>query len=83
MAKTGIIQLYNVDNNDLALFAFDPERYKEEDAANIVENAVEAAYQKDEAGELDGGDVLGEAIEELEKMGIDRIFAAIANTDRL
>lgn len=84
MAKTSIIQLYNVDGNDLALFAFDPAKHKDHEAAAIVENAVEAAYQKDEAGELEDGDVLGEAQEVLEKeFDITRIFAAIANTERL
>jgi len=49
-----------------------------------VSNAVEAAYQKDEAGELEDRDVLTEAVEQLEQnFGIERIFAAIANTDRL
>lgn len=49
-----------------------------------MSNAVEAAYQKDEAGELEDGDVLSEAVEQLEQnFGIERIFAAIANTDRL
>ena len=83
MAKTGIIQLYGVDGQDIALFAFDPQQHTEEFAANIGENAVEAAYQKDEAGELEDGDVLSEAQEVLEKMGIDRIFAGIAKTDCL
>ena len=83
MAKTGIVQLYNVDGNDLALFAFDPQQHEEAAAAAIVENALEAAYQKDEAGGLEDGDVLSEAQEQLEKLGIERVFAAIAITNRL
>lgn len=82
MAKTGIIQLYGV-SGDLALFAFDTEFISEADAASMVEQAVENAYQKDEAGELEDGDVLSEAIEQLDKQGIERIFAGIANTERL
>ena len=83
MAKTSIVQLYNVDGNDLALFAFDPEVIKEQDAGTMVEQAIEDAFQKDESGELEDGDVLSEAQEQLEKKGINRIFASIANTDRL
>lgn len=83
MAKTGIIQLHNAEGNDLALFAFDPEQHKEYEAAIIVENAIEIAFQKDERGELEDNDVLTEAQEQLENVGIDRIFAAIANTGRL
>lgn len=80
----GIIQLYGVDGQDIALFSFDLDKHTEAEAAAIVNNAVEAAYQKDEAGELEDGDVLSEAVEQLEKhFGIERIFAAIANTDRL
>lgn len=83
MAKTGVIQLYGVDGNDVALFTFDPEQHKEYEAVIIVENAIEIAFQKDERGELEGNDVLNEAQEQLEKVGIDRIFAAIAKTNRL
>ena len=83
MAKTAIIQLYNVDGNDLALFAFDPAVIKEQDAAALVEQALEAAFQKDEAGEVEDGDILTEAEEALKLLGIDRIYASIANTDRL
>ena len=82
--KQGIIQLYGVDGQDIGLFSFDLDKHDEAKAAAIVENAVEAAYQKDEAGELEDGDVLVEAQEEPEsKFGITRIFAAVANTDRL
>jgi len=83
MAKTSIIQLYNVDGNDLALFAFDPAVIKEHDAASMVEEALEAAFQKDEAGEVEDGDILTEAEEALKLLGIDRIYASIANTNRL
>lgn len=84
MAKKGIIQVYGVDGNDIALFSFDLERHKEHEATAIVENAIEAAYQKDEEGKLEDRDVLTEAVEQLEQnFGIERIFAAIANTDRL
>lgn len=80
----GTIQLYGVDGQDIALFSFDLDKHTEENATAIVNNAVEAAYQKDEAGELEDGDVLSEAVEQLEQnFGIERIFAAIANTDRL
>ena len=80
----GTIQLYGVDGQDIALFSFDLDKHTEENAAAIVSNAVEAAYQKDEAGELEDGDVLSEAVKQLEQnFGIGRIFAAIANTDRL
>lgn len=82
--KKGIIQLYGIDGQEIALFSFDPSQHKEENAANIIENAVEAAYQKDEAGELEDGDVLSEAIEQLEKnFNIIRVFAGVSNTNRL
>lgn len=83
MAKTAIVQLYNVDGNDLALFAFDPKVIKEHDAGAMVTEAIEEAYEKDERGELEDNDVLSEAEEQLAKKGIDRIYASIANTERL
>ena len=83
MAKTGIIQLYNVDGGDLALFSFDPEVIEEHKATTIIEAALEDAFQKDEKGELTDNDVLSEAVDQLELKGITRIFAGIANTDRL
>ena len=79
-----IIQLYGVDGNDVGLFSYDPSQHSAGEAANIIENAVEAAYQKEEAGELGDVDVLSEAQEVLqEKFNIRRIYAGIANTDRL
>jgi hypothetical protein len=82
--EKAIIQLYGESGQEIALFSFDTSQHKEEDAANIIENAVEAAYQKDEAGELEGGDVLSEAVEQLEKnFNIIRIFAGVSNTNRL
>lgn len=81
MAKTSIVQLYNEGGNDLALFAFDPEVIKEHDAGPMVEQAIEDAFQKNEFGDLE--EVLSEAEEQLAKEGIDRIFASIANTERL
>ncbi len=83
MAKTGIVQLYGESGSDLALFSFDLEIMSEAGAASTVEQALEDAYQKDEAGEIEDNDVLSEAVEQLEKQGIKRIYAAIANTDRL
>jgi hypothetical protein len=79
-----IIQLYGVDGQDLGLFAFDTKRYDEATAAAMVEHAIEDAYQLELSGEMeDGDDVLTHATEALEEIDITRVYAAIANTNRL
>lgn len=82
MAKTSIIQLKG-EMGFLGLYAFDPEMMSEEQACNTIENAIEASFQRDEAGDLEDGDVQTEADETLENLGIDRIEFKTVTTDRL
>lgn len=82
--KKGIIQLRGAEGQEIALFTYELLNYKEEQAVNIIENAIEAAYQKDEEGKLEDNDVLCEAVEQLRRnFNIHRIIAGEATTDRL
>lgn len=83
MAKTSIIQLSGVDGDHLALYVFDPDETDEKTVITFIESAIEAAFQRDEKGEIEDGDILTEADATLENLGIDRVFAGKASTVRL
>lgn len=82
MAKTAIIQLMGASGDPIGLYQYDPAMFSKEDAIASVERAIENAFQKEEDGELDG-DVHTEADDELRLIGISRIFADEATTERL
>lgn len=83
MAKTSIIQLNGVDGDSICLYAYDPKEMSEAQAINSIESAMEAAFQQDEAGFVEDGDILSVADETLENLGIDRVQFGNASTNRL
>lgn len=83
MKQKKLIQLFGSSGFPLGLYLYDPDKWTAEGAANAIENAIEAAYQKEENGELKEVDVQTEADEELDKLGIERTCAEEATTDRL
>jgi hypothetical protein len=87
MKNPRLIQLLNVDGDPIGLYFVSADHMSISDAKNIIENAFETEYQREENSDLkeDEDENIQSRVDTIleEKFGIIRMFAEEVSTDRI